>query len=61
MNSNSIKFTLDVLPDPVEMIRIAPDGFYIRGVKVPVDDQESLTVYNAFKEYLTWAVINRPY
>lgn len=42
-----------------EMIRVTRDGFYIRGQRVPVDDNEAQTVYNAFKEFLTWAAINR--
>ena len=42
-----------------EMIRVAPDGFYVRGVKVPADDQEAETVYNAFKQWLTWANLQR--
>ena len=42
-----------------EMIRIAPDGFYVRGQKVPADDKEALTVYNAFKQYLVWAELQR--
>ncbi len=32
-----------------EMLRVAQDGFYVRGVKVPADDKEAETVYNAFK------------
>ncbi len=42
-----------------EMIRISPDGFYVRGIKVPADEKEALTVYNAFKQFLTWAELNR--
>jgi hypothetical protein len=42
-----------------ETLRIAEDGFYIRGVKVPVDDKEAKEVYNCFKEWLTWATLNR--
>jgi hypothetical protein len=38
-----------------EMIRVTKQGFYVRGVRVPVDDQEAETVYNAFKQWLTWA------
>lgn len=38
-----------------EMIRVDKDGFYVRGVRVPVDEQEALTVYNAFKQWLIWA------
>jgi len=42
-----------------EMLRISPDGFYVRGVKVPADDKEAEIVYNAFKQFLTWAELNR--
>jgi hypothetical protein len=42
-----------------EMLRVAPDGFYIRGQKVPVDDKEAATVYNAFKEFLVWSRLSR--
>jgi hypothetical protein len=38
-----------------EMIRVDKDGFYVRGVRVPVDDKEAETVYNAFKQWLVWA------
>ena len=42
-----------------EMLRVGPDGFYVRGVKVPVDDKEAETVYNAFKQFLVWSELNR--
>lgn len=42
-----------------EMLRVAQDGFYVRGKKVPVDDKEAETVYNAFKQFLVWAELNR--
>jgi hypothetical protein len=42
-----------------EMLRVAPDGFYVRGTKVPVDDKEAATVYNAFKEFLVWSRLSR--
>jgi hypothetical protein len=42
-----------------EMLRVAEDGFYVRGVKVPADDNEAKTVYNAFKQFLVWAELNR--
>jgi len=42
-----------------EMLRVADDGFYVRGVKVPVDDKEAATVYNAFKEFLVWNRLSR--
>lgn len=42
-----------------EMLKIGPDGFWVRGVKVAADDKEAETVYNAFKQFLTWAELNR--
>jgi hypothetical protein len=42
-----------------EMLRVAEDGFYVRGKRVPVDDKESLAVYNAFSEWLNWQILNR--
>ncbi len=42
-----------------EMLKVAEDGFYVRGVKVPVDDKEAETVYNAFKEFLVWSRLHR--
>lgn len=42
-----------------EMLRVAEDGFYVRGVKVPADDKEAATVYNAFKQFLVWAELTK--
>lgn len=42
-----------------DMLRIAPDGFYVRGEKVPVDDKEAETVYNSFQQWLAWAQLQR--
>ena len=44
-----------------EMLRITADGFYVRGVKVPMDDNEALEVYNAFRAWMTWAALNNKY
>lgn len=43
-----------------EMLKIAPDGFYVRGVKVEQGPEEAEAVYKAFKEFMTWAIISRP-
>jgi len=51
--------SLTMIAGGCEMMRVAPDGFYVRGIKVPVDDKEAETVYNAFKQFLTWAELNR--
>ena len=42
-----------------EMLRVAEDGFYVRGVRVDADDKEAATVYNAFKEFLVWSRLHR--
>jgi hypothetical protein len=63
---------IDVLPKPMnsaivlssadtEMLRIEKDGFYVRGVKVPVDDKEAIAVYNCFNEWLAWNQLQRTY
>ena len=41
-----------------EMLRVAPDGFYVRGVKVPAGKKESKAVYNAFKQWMTAAILS---
>jgi hypothetical protein len=51
--------SLTMIAGGAEMMRVSPDGFYVRGVKVPADDREAETVYNAFKQFLVWAEINR--
>jgi len=35
-----------------EMLKITPEGFWVRGVKVEQDDKEAEAVYNAFKKFL---------
>ena len=42
-----------------EMLRVAEDGFYVRGKKLETDDKESQEVYNCFKEWLAWSTLNR--
>ena len=44
-----------------EMLKITPDGFYIRGVKVQQDEREAETVYKTFHQWLTWATLNRTF
>lgn len=44
-----------------EMLRVAKDGFYVRGVKIEQDEKEAEKVYNAFHQWLTWATLNRTY
>ena len=42
-----------------EMLRVGPDGFWVRGVQVPQNDQEALAVYNAFKQWMAWNYLER--
>jgi hypothetical protein len=42
-----------------EMLRVAEDGFYVRGVRVEADHKEAATVYTAFKEFLVWSRLSR--
>jgi hypothetical protein len=44
-----------------EMLKVAPDGFYVRGVKVPQDKYEAEMVYKTFHQWLTWATLNRSF
>jgi len=43
----------------VEVLKCSHKGFWIRGEKVKQDDKEAQTVYNSFKEWLTWQQLNR--
>jgi hypothetical protein len=44
-----------------EMLRVAPDGFYVRGKKIEQDDKEAELVYNAFREFLIYHNLTRSY
>jgi hypothetical protein len=56
-NTNSISLNSSM----TEMLRVAEDGFYVRGVKIEQDEKEAEKVYNAFHQWLTWATLNRSY
>jgi hypothetical protein len=53
--ANTITFTAG----PTEMIRINESGFWVRGIRVTQDDKESQIVYNAFKQWLEWSILNK--
>jgi hypothetical protein len=44
-----------------EVLKVTEDGFYVRGVKVPVDDKEAVAVYKAFKEFLVYHALTKEY
>ena len=50
---------ITLMQGQTEMLRVAEDGFYVRGVRVEADDREAATVYNAFKEFLVWSRLHR--
>jgi hypothetical protein len=41
-----------------EMLRVAKDGFYVRGVRIEADEKEAQAVYKAFKSWMTYAILN---
>jgi hypothetical protein len=45
--------------DGDEMLRVTPEGFWVRGVRVEQDDREAETVYNAFKQWMAWAALTQ--
>lgn len=53
--------TITLHASSTEMLRVAQDGFYVRGVKIEQDEKEAEKVYNAFHQWLTWATLNRTY
>lgn len=57
--SETAQNTITCFAGGTEMLRVAQDGFYVRGVKVPADDKEAKTVYEAFKQFLVWSELNR--
>ena len=64
VNTKPVVFTspkndITLCSGETEMLRVAEDGFYVRGVKLEQDDKEVKEVYNAFKEWLTWSTLNR--
>lgn len=56
-HNHTIKFTSGTGEDS-EMLRIAPDGFYVRGVRVDADADEAAKVYSAFKQWLAWTALS---
>ena len=53
---NNIVFKTDT---QTEMLRISPDGFYVRGVKVKQGSEEAQAVYNAIKQMIMWDTLRR--
>ena len=58
-NVNEQPNTITCLAGGEEMLRVGPEGFWVRGVKVPQDDQEAQAVYNAFKQWMAWMSLGK--
>lgn len=58
-NPNPEPNGISLMAGSEEMLRCSQEGFWVRGVKVEQDDQEAKIVYNAFKEWMTWAQLTR--
>ena len=43
-----------------EILKITDNGFFVRGKRVPVDDNEALAVYKAFKQFLVYHALATP-
>jgi hypothetical protein len=42
-----------------EMLKVASDGFYVRGKKLDIDDNEAEHVYRAMRQFLIWAALTK--
>jgi hypothetical protein len=56
---DAVPSAISMVSGSSEMLRVAHDGFYVRGVKVPADEHEAETVYLSFKQWLAWANLQR--
>jgi hypothetical protein len=56
---NTITFLVSEQEDHGEMLRIAPDGFYVRGQKIAQDEREAQRVYESFTQWLAWTHLQR--
>lgn len=59
MENNTVTFNFTSDTNQFEMLRIAKDGFYIRGEKIEQDKHEAEKVYNAFTQWLTWSLLTQ--
>jgi hypothetical protein len=57
--SFATKSYVNFVIEDTEMLRIEPDGFYVRGRRVCIPEQEALEVYNSFNQWLTWAQLQQ--
>ena len=58
VETNTINFRTS---SETTILKITDEGFWVRGVKVPQDEQEAKTVYKAFRQFMVEAELKRPY
>ena len=51
IEKNAITFRIEA-NDPPEVLKITPQGFWVRGVKVKQDENEAQVVYEGIKAWL---------
>jgi hypothetical protein len=56
---NNIVFKTNTNNIHTEVLRISPEGFYVRGVKVEQGPEEAMAVYNAVKQMIMWDTLRR--
>jgi hypothetical protein len=56
---NNIVFKTNTNDIHTEVLRISPEGFYVRGVKVEQGPEEAVAVYNAVKQMIMWDTLRR--
>ena len=58
-NNSEEKNIVFVKTGTVEMLRVSPEGFWVRGVKIEQGPDEALAVYNAIKQIIMWDTLKR--
>ena len=58
-DANTQPNTITCLAGGEEMLRVGPEGFWVRGVKVEQDEGEAQAVYNAFKQWMAWMSLGK--
>lgn len=53
--------TITCMAGGQEMLKVGPDGFWVRGVKVEQAEGEAKQVYEAFRAWMIWAQLNKEY
>jgi len=61
MFRNDVPSSITCMAAGEEMLKVGPNGFWVRGVKVEQDADEALKVYEGFKAWMMWAQMTRDY